>query len=270
VPAAGLLAVWALFVLLQRDRPEDVGLPPVEQYRGEAEAVLEPGDTPADEPEGSWAVIADVLRHPMVWLLAAAYFLLKPARYLILFWAPLYVNERLGTAAAESGILGSLFELGGPVGVFLGGYLSDRLFGSRRMPVIVLTLAATALAVFALPSVAPTRLAMAAGLFAIGFFLYPADALISGTAAIDFGTRRGAATAAGLINCCGSVGGLLGSTLPGWVARLLPEGSDIWGPIFHALGLGLFLGALFLAPQWNRLPTSARGTGAGAKGGSTS
>jgi OPA family sugar phosphate sensor protein UhpC-like MFS transporter len=86
VPAGGLTVVCVLFYFLQRDRPEEVGLPPVEQYCGEAETVAGSGDTPADEPEGSAAVIAAVLANPMVWLLAAVYFLLKPARYLILAW----------------------------------------------------------------------------------------------------------------------------------------------------------------------------------------
>jgi OPA family sugar phosphate sensor protein UhpC-like MFS transporter len=257
VPAAGLILVWILFLLLQRNRPEDLGLPPVEEYRHETGDVVIPGDTPADEPEGSWAVLADVLKNRIVWLLALAYFLLKPTRYLILYWAPLYVKRRLGTEVAESGVLGSLFELGGPAGVLLGGYVSDRLFGARRMPVTVLGLAAAAAAVFALPFLPASKIGVGFGFFFIGFFLYPPDSLISGTAAIDFGTRRGAGTAAGFINCCGSLGAILGSTLPGWIKAFLPAGADIWTPIFCSLGFCLLIGGLILLPQWHRLPTPA-------------
>jgi OPA family sugar phosphate sensor protein UhpC-like MFS transporter len=202
-------------------------------------------------------MIGEVLRSRIVWLLAIAYFLLKPTRYLILYWAPLYVKRRLGTEVAESGILGSLFELGGPAGVLLGGYFSDRIFQSKRMPVTILGLIATAAIVVAMPHLPATRLAIGVSLFGVGFFLYPPDSLISGTAAIDFGTQKGAGTAAGFINCCGSVGALVGSTLPGWIAAVLPTGTDIWAPIFHGLGLCLFLGGLVLLPQWHRLPASA-------------
>jgi OPA family sugar phosphate sensor protein UhpC-like MFS transporter len=257
VPAAGLLVIWFLFLFFQRNRPEDVGLLPVGDYHHERAAVAQAGDTVIDEPKGSWSVLLGVLRNPIVWLLAAAYFLLKPTRYLILYWAPLYVKRRLGTEVAESGVLGSLFELGGPLGVLLGGYLSDQIFRSRRMPVTVLCLAGTAGVVAALPSLPATKIATGLAFFAIGFLLYPADSLISGTAAIDFGTRRGASTAAGFINCCGSLGAIVGSTVPGWIKAFLPEGADIWGPIFHGLGLSLLLGALVLAPQWNRLPIPA-------------
>ena len=53
VPAGVLFVIWVLFLLFQRNRPEDVGLPPIEQYHGEPEAVLDPSETPAMEPEGS-------------------------------------------------------------------------------------------------------------------------------------------------------------------------------------------------------------------------
>jgi OPA family sugar phosphate sensor protein UhpC-like MFS transporter len=258
VPAAGLALIWLLFLLFQRNRPEDVGLPTVESYRGEQGDVIRPGDTIADEREGSWSVMTEVLKNPIVWLLAAAYFPLKSTRYMLLYWGPYYLDRRLDTGVAESGVLSSLFELGGPFGVLLGGYLSDRLFRSRRMPPAVLGTVAAAAVVFALPYLPASRAAVGVAFFAIGFFLYPPDSLISGTAAIDFGTRRGAGTAAGVINCCGSFGGFLGSTMPGWIVLFLPEGADIWAPIFYSLGPCLLLGGLILIPQWNRLPSSAR------------
>jgi sugar phosphate permease len=144
VPAAVLLCVWGLFVWLQRNRPQDVGLPAIEEYKGEARAVLTGDTRKAEAEEGTWALIWQVMSNRMVLLLSAVYLLLKPARYLILFWSPLYVNEKLGTGAAESGIIGSLFELAGPLGVLLGGYLSDKVFGARRMPVAVIGLVVVA------------------------------------------------------------------------------------------------------------------------------
>src|SRR5262245_29665208 len=66
VPAVTLFGVWFLFLLLQRNRPEDIGLPPIEEYHGEKENVLNEQEAPDEEPEGSWKVIAEVLRSPMV------------------------------------------------------------------------------------------------------------------------------------------------------------------------------------------------------------
>ena len=223
VPAGVLLAIWLLFLLFQRNRPEDVGLPPIEEYHAESEAVLDPKETPALEPEGSWKVVAEVLRNKMVWLLAIVYFLVKPTRYLLLYWSPVYVNELLGTGTASSGFLGSMFDLAGPVGTLAGGFISDRLFKSKRIPICVIALFCLAVFMAAFRYLPPTRLAIGSGMFLIGFLIYIPDSLIAGAASIDFGTKKGASTASGLVNGLGSLGQIVGVTLPGWAGQILGQ-----------------------------------------------
>lgn len=258
VPAGGLFIIWVLFLLFQRNRPEDVGLPPVEQYHAEPEAVLDAREAAAEEPEGSWKVVGEVLRNKMVWLLAAVYFLVKPTRYLILTWSPVYINELLGTGTASSGFLGSMFDLAGPVGTLAGGIVSDRLFKSKRMPVCVIALFCTALAMATFRFLPHSRLAVGAGMFVIGFLIFIPDSLVSGAATIDFGTKKGASTASGLVNGCGSIGQIIGVTLPGWIGQVLGQGQEIWNPIFLGLGVSLAVAGLLLAPQWNRVPEESR------------
>jgi OPA family glycerol-3-phosphate transporter-like MFS transporter len=254
VPAALLLVVWILFLLFQRDRPEDVGLPPIEEYHGEKPEVILPGDKPSDEKEGTWTVVVDVLRNRMVWFLAAVYFLVKPTRYLLLFWSPVYIAERLGTDTKDSGILSSMFDLAGPVGTLLGGVISDKVFHSKRMPICVLACFFLAALMIAFPFLPLTRMTMGLGMFVIGFLIFIPDSLISGAAAIDFGTKKGASTANGLINGCGSLGQTIGATLPGTVQTMVGAGNDIWHAIFIGLGISLAVAGLLLATQWNRLP----------------
>jgi OPA family sugar phosphate sensor protein UhpC-like MFS transporter len=257
IPAGGLLIIWILFLLFQRNRPEDVGLPPIEQYHGEAQALIDPKSKPALEEEGSWAIVAEVSRNKMVWLLAGVYFVIKPTRYLMLYWSPVYVSELLGTSTATSGFLGSLFDLAGPVGSLAGGVLSDRLFKSKRMPVCVISLFTLAVLMATFRFLPATRVAVGAGMFAIGFLLFIPDTIISGAAAMDFGTKKGASTASGIINGSGSIGQIIGVTLPGWAGGLVGQGQGIWNPIFLWLGVALAVGGLMLAPQWNRLPPAA-------------
>jgi MFS transporter, OPA family, glycerol-3-phosphate transporter len=254
VPAGILLAVWVLFYLLQCDKPEDVGLPPIEQYHGETEAVIEAEATPAKEVEGTWTVVAEVLRNRMVWFLAAVYFLVKPTRYLLLFWSPVFINERLGTGTATSGLLSSMFDLAGPIGTLVGGLASDKIFQARRMPVSVLALFTLAALMMVFPFLPLTRAGMGLGMFVMGFLVLIPDSLISGAAAIDFGTKKGASTASGVINGCGSLGQMIGVILPGSVESLLGKGQDIWHIIFIGLGVSLALAGLLLATQWNRVP----------------
>jgi OPA family glycerol-3-phosphate transporter-like MFS transporter len=257
VPAGLLTVVWILFLLFQRNRPEDVGLPPIEQYHGESEAVIDVKEQPAEENEGTWQVVSAVLRNGMVWYLGAVYFLVKPTRYLLLFWSPVYIADRMGTDTLQSGWLSSMFDLAGPIGTLAGGLMSDKMFQSKRMPVSILALFCLAALMVVFPFIPLSRLGMGIGMFAMGFLVFIPDSLISGTAAIDFGTKKGASTANGVINGMGSVGQMLGVLLPGWVESLLGKGQNVWTAIFVGLGISLALGGFMLAPLWNRLPPKA-------------
>jgi sugar phosphate permease len=75
--------------------------------------------------------------------------------------------------------------------------------------------------------------------------------MISGAAAIDFGTAKAGATAAGFVNGCGSVGAILGGLLPGYF--------DSVTVFIVFAGCALF-SALVLIPHWNSRPA-----GLGAK-----
>ncbi len=258
VPAVVLFFIWVLFFFMQRNRPEDVGLPPIEQYHGEKEAVIDRADVPAAEPEGSWKVVGEVLRNRMVWLLAVVYFLVKPTRYLLLYWSPVYINELLGTGTASSGFLGSMFDLAGPVGTLAGGLISDRVFRSKRIPICVISLFLLAIFMLAFRYLPATRVAIGSGMFLIGFLIYIPDSLVAGAASIDFGTKKGASTASGLVNGFGSLGQIIGVTLPGWAGKVLGQGQDIWNPIFLWLGIALAVAGCLLLPQWNRMPPTRK------------
>jgi OPA family sugar phosphate sensor protein UhpC-like MFS transporter len=189
----------------------------------------------------------------MVLLLALVYFFMKPTRYAILLWSPKYLNEQLGTGMAQSGWLGALFELAGPASVLLAGVLSDRLFGSRRNPICVVCLLGAGMLLYCFDKLPHTRLMLGGCLFMLGLLLFPPDSLVSGTAAVDFGTRRGAATAAGLINGCGSIGAIVGGTVPG-----LFHARWGWNGVFVFLAATLVVSGLLLLPQWNALPKESQ------------
>jgi OPA family sugar phosphate sensor protein UhpC-like MFS transporter len=254
-PAAALLLILVLFWLFQRDRPEDVGLPAIEQYHHEA------AETPADRTSSagasneSWKIILEVLSNPMVILLSTVYFFLKPTRYAILAWGPKYVSERLGTSMTESGALSGLFELAGPVSVLLGGIISDRVFNSKRMPVSILCLVMVAVVLFAMDKLPTSKAVLGSCLGLLGLFLFAPDALVSGTAAVDFGTKKGAATAAGIINCSGSLGAVVGVGVPGFFQKQWG-----WDGVFTLMAGSVLVAAVLLLPKWNALPKGPHAT----------
>jgi len=185
----------------------------------------------------------------MVLLLAAVYFFMKPARYAILLWGPKYINQKLGTSVTQSGAIGALFELAGPISVLLAGVLSDKLFRSKRIPISVLCLIAMAGVLFVIDKFPVSKLWFGTCLFLMGLLIYAPDSLVSGTAAVDFGTKKGASTASGLINGCGSIGAIVGGTLPGFFEKKWG-----WDGVFTFLAASVLIAALLLLPKWNSLP----------------
>ena len=254
LPALLLAIVVVLFFLLQKNRPQDIGLPSIEEYH------REPGwDTKQNKngdfgsEEGSWKSVFEVAKNPMVLLLGTVYFFLKPTRYAILFWGPLYINETLGTGMAESALVSVSFFLAGPLSVLAAGYASDKLFQSRRMPYSIISMLLLAVLLFFFNDLAAvqSKLVTAGLLFLVGFLIFGPDSLVSATAAVDFGTRKGASTASGLINGLGSIGAVAGGTIPGFF-------KDSWGwdGIFTFLAVSVLIAGVLMIPKWNALPDS--------------
>jgi MFS transporter, OPA family, glycerol-3-phosphate transporter len=251
-PAAVVTLVLGLVLVFHKDRPEEVGLPPVDPSPpDERRETLATSDV-----ESPWTVIRQVLAMPAVWVLAASYLAIKLARYAVTSWGVLFVQERLGTSVEASAITSAALPIGGVLGVMASGYASDHLFRCRRAPPAILSLllcvAVLAVGRF-LPAATATPLAMWTFFFVMGFFLYAPDALISASSAIDNGSHRGAATAAGVINGVGSLGAVVGVYLPGVTTT---EGD--WSMMFNIFIGGLLLSALVLLPLWNHRPGATR------------
>ena len=253
VPAATLAGIGLLFLIFQRNRPEDVGLPPIEAYHNEQTTA--PGAAAATdlaERKSSRELVRQVLFSRTVLVICLAYFLTKPARYAILFWGPKYIQEKLGSGMAESGALSALFELAGIVGALSAGIISDRVFNARRMPVCVIALIVLGLFMLFMDSLPTTRVVLGTSYLLMGLLVFMPDTILNGAAAVDFGGRHGAGTVAGFVNGAGSAGAILGGIVPG----LFSEHWG-WGGVFTLLGTMALTGGVILLPEWNALPVTA-------------
>ncbi|MDI3403709.1 MFS transporter [Streptomyces cavernicola] len=252
--AASLAVVLVLFVLLQKNSPEDAGISAVEEETGTetgAETATEAEGGSAKPRRAGLALYRETLRDRMVLTLGASYFLLKPARYAILLWGPVLVSRRLPDIDKVGAVLIPIaFGVAGVVAPIVVGWLSDKLFGSRRVPPCVLSLAllTVTLALFMPLTATGSVPVMVAVLAVIGLTVYAADSMISCVAAVDFGTDKGAGTAAGLVNGCGSVGAILGGLLPGFLSG---------DALFIGFAGAALLAGLLMLPHWNRRPRNA-------------
>lgn len=252
---AVVLALLALFVMLQRNSLREVGLPDIDVIDEDLPAQQDDEPHSVEEQHRKRVTPADLLaaaRHDtMVAVLGISYFLLKPARYAVLLWGPVLVTRAMpGVDKLTAVLVPIAFGVAGLVAPVVLGWLSDTVFHARRVPVCVLSLAGlvAVLCLWQPLSATGSVLLVCVSLGLIGFTAYGADAMISGVAAVDFGTSKHAAGAAGFINGCGSVGSILGGLLPGYLSGV---------SLFYGFAIAAAIAALLLVPQWNRRPVSA-------------
>jgi OPA family glycerol-3-phosphate transporter-like MFS transporter len=148
---------------------------------------------------------------------------------------------------------GLLLFLGGISGGFASGYISDKLFHSRRGPPVAIA-GGSIIVLLIVMSAVLTRSAVGVGLCAvmIGFFTIAIHALMSGTAGADFGGRKATATAAGVTDGFVYLGAGIQSLALGHLTNISWQ---IW-PLFL---IPFSILGLFLASRmWRALPEATK------------
>ena len=212
-------------------------------------ALLEEGPNDAREkpkPGSVHGATREALRNPIVWLLGTAYFGMKLIRYCLDFWLPYYLEKSLGYPRDTAAYVSTSFQFGGIFGAIVIGWVSDRLFPGRRGAVAAICTICLAGALSLYGHVAPLGMAINfVALALVGFCLFGPDALISGVAAQDLGGPLAAATIAGFINGCGSVGAIAQGALVAEVSKRFG-----WQAVFQALMLLAAASSLTLGAVW--------------------
>lgn len=161
-----------------------------------------------------------MITHPVILMYGGAYFSLKFVRYTFFTWLPLYLVETKGFAMDVSAYASNGFEIGGFIGLVLGGFVADKYFFHNRGRLAWYALLGVTVCLIAFRGMTHGGVWMVVfGLSAVGFFLYIADSLLSGTAAQDVGGAENSASATGVVNGIGSLGGILSGILPIWMQQ---------------------------------------------------
>ncbi|HEY6461928.1 MAG TPA: MFS transporter [Polyangiaceae bacterium] len=253
VPACVLLVMLLVDAFLVRDRPGLAG-----------HSDFDTGDEP-DEPDAGPTgqgpaltfdeVAARVLRHPVLRRLAVAEFCTGIVRQGLLLYYGRFLAQVHGITEKGTPVRYQVASLGitvgGICGALLCGILSDRVFGSRRAPVAFLFYIGQIVALVALGLVSSSYMAV----FLIGvscMWIFGVHGMLSGTASMDFGGRRAAATATGLLDGVQYLGsGLVGFGL-GWLIDHYH-----WAIWPYALLPFSAVGALLMIGLWNARPAAS-------------
>jgi len=254
------LPFWALFLVpsivlgvmlvvdsvLVRDNPRDAG-----------HADFDTGDEPdaGDAKLPLRQVVSRVLGHPVLRTLALAEFCTGIVRQgLLLYYGSFLrqvhgVSERGTPARYQIASLG--ITVGGICGALLCGALSDKVFGSRRAPVAFIFYIGQIVALTALGLASSSFVAVGLVGFAC-MWIFGVHGMLSGTASMDFGGRRAAATAAGLLDGVQYLGsGLVGFGLGALLDRYH------WAVWPYAMIPFSAAGGLLMLRLWNAKPVRA-------------
>ncbi|WP_054951965.1 MFS transporter [Flaviflexus massiliensis] len=239
VPAIVALVVAVIAFILIRDRPEAVGLPPIEEWREDPAKV----DETAEELEMPWKdkLFKHVLTNRVIVLLALTNVFVYTLRYGVLNWIPIYLTNQIHAANITDGIIGfAIYELAGIVGTLLCGWMSDKVFKGWRSGaglVFILGVGIALVFYWQIPASAPLWIFYVL-IAIIGGLIYGPVMLI-GLMAIDMSPTNIAGTAAGFT---GLFGYLLGASLASTGVGLLVKHFG-WDVTFACL-VGVVLLAL--------------------------
>ena len=246
--AAGVLgALWILNFALIRESPGELGLPEPETNPDNLFGEL--GQDPHPEAAGPlWATLA---RSPAFWIVCLMSLGVTLLRETFNNWTPTYLVEGVGLEKGNAATMSSLFPFFGGVSVLVAGILGDRFGRGMRAAVILvgmllcgLTLGVLGSADFAGRSREALILVSIVAFLLIGPYSY-----LAGAISLDFGGKRGGATACGIID---GFGYLFGGVVAGKVVANLSVSLG-WQGVFKMLAVVALLtslaAAFFLADQ---------------------
>jgi sugar phosphate permease len=193
-----------------------------------------------------------------LWLLGASLALLNACRYGFVDWGIKHLIDVQDIGVGKAGLQYVVLPLGGVPGAYITGWVTDRFFGGRRVPVIVGLLVLLGLLTFAYESVSRTSGTATVGLLVvIGFCVYGPQVLLVGTAPADLARKGTAAAAAGFVNFLGYMGAAAGDKVTGYLQA--PEHGG-WQLAIYVWAAWAFVAAGFAACLWNRTANRDHGS----------
>ncbi len=237
---AGSLAILLLAnFLFLRETPEERGLPSPEA--NPLNVYAEDERQSGEETVGLRAILRPLLASFPFWMVCLLSLGTTLLRETFNFWTPTYFVQYVGLSSSVAAERSALFPLFGGISVLMAGVLSDKLGLNGRNLVLVCGMAASTLCLLALARTpghasqwTPVILVTLVGFLLLGPYSY-----LAGAMSLDFGGKRGSATAAGIIDGVGYLAGWLSGDT---VARVTVAFG--WKNAFLALAGAAFLTSL--------------------------
>lgn len=200
IPAGILFCLFLILLFLLKESPEEAGFPE-----------LETGDADVDtEKISAFAIIPKMLSNPIILTIASIEFCSGILRQSVMQWYRIFVSESMKDPSKIDLLSGATFFvdnwglllcLAGITGGFLAGFISDKIFSSRRGPsaafLYILMFIGAIIMCFTINT---QQVVMGCATILISLSVIGVHGMLSGTATMDFGGKKAAATVTGIVD----------------------------------------------------------------------
>jgi len=245
VPACVVAFMAFMTYRFVQNSPEDCRFPTLDVQDASS------GDTEAISVR---YVLKKVLTNPVTLTIAVAEFCTGFVRHGFEQWFPRYMIEAQ-KLSLESGVFqkgAAAVVIAGILGAFFAGTISDWVFKGRRPPVAFLGYATQVVCLWVVWKAPGLNWVIGAFIFN-SFAISIVHSMLSGTASMDFGGKKAAATAAGMFDGMQYLGGSVVGIGMGWLLDRFGWGS--WGP--SMIGFSM-IGCVLMLFLWNARPSSKK------------
>ena len=250
IPSLILFVIGFFWYGKARNAPEEVGLPTIEEAEGEITNTKIRNDSYL----GFMYTIRHSLMNPRVWAVGLGLFFLNIVRYGFLSWAPTYMFEVQEATISTAAYKAVAVPMAGSLGALFAGYLSDKIFKSRRAPVAALMLLLLSLFSWFYPQIpAEDWISSLMVLIIVGFMLFGPHVLMVTAMPMDYGTRKAAASATGFIDGLGYIGAAITGMGSGWLIDNFG-----WNAAFNFWAFSGVLATLLMFLLWNYKPIEGK------------
>ncbi|MFN7131525.1 MAG: MFS transporter [Myxococcales bacterium] len=244
VPAAILSVFVVLDYFVIRDQPSHAG------HKDFDTADASSGDS--GPPLGPWAIFKKMMQNPIIVVILCIEFCSGYLRNAIMQWYPKFAKA---TGLADDFVAsnwGMLLCVAGIMGGIFAGVISDRVFDSRRGPVSAVLYGGMTLGALVMFAVMGHVMLGWTVIF-MSLCVIGVHGMLSGTASMDFGGKKNAGLAVGIIDGAVYAGTalqsiLLGKLFPSGEAAKDPANWTVWPMAITPLAI---VGLVLAARLWN-------------------
>ncbi|CAN5281107.1 MFS transporter [soil metagenome] len=234
--AAGILAVIALIQIVSlKNDPESLGYNAPEVN---PDNLFNKGDQ-STKPPNIKELLGPYFKSFSFILLLLVSFGLTALREAFSFWIPTYLFEVAHLSEGVASQSSSLFSLFGMISIIGAGFISDVFCKGKRGIIITLACLPMAVIFYLMTFRFESEVLPLIYISLIGFFLLGPYSFLAGAMSLDLGGRKGAATAAGLLDAVGYAGGTISLWLIGMLAEQFGWSSAFFALTMISIGTGL-------------------------------